>query len=304
VTHTPTTLLLLAGLLSVLVAPSEGGATKGEPSPEPIRYGQGRQLCELANGEINESSGLACSRRTPGVFWTHNDSGDSPRLFAFDAKGHTLAILAVAGAIHRDWEDMASFTLGGKPCLLIADIGDNSAWRSDCTLYIVPEPRVDPTKRDVRLEQQVAIAVDFEYDDGPRDCEAVAIDPTTRTIYLVSKTPAPECTVYALPLPKRTVRENLKARPIATLSIPMVSAMDISPDGLRAIIATYGNAYEYTRRADEKWAQAFARGPRTVALPRRRQGESIAYGPDGKTLYLTSEQTPTPLLEVPVAEPK
>jgi hypothetical protein len=35
-------------------------------------------------------------------------------------------------------------------------------------------------------------------------------------------------------------------------------------------------------------------------MPRRRQGESICYGPDGKTLYLTSEQLPTPLWEVPV----
>ena len=33
-------------------------------------------------------------------------------------------------------------------------------------------------------------------------------------------------------------------------------------------------------------AFAFARKPQTINLPPRRQGESICYGPDGKTLYL------------------
>jgi len=43
-------------------------------------------------------------------------------------------------------------------------------------------------------------------------------------------------------------------------------------------------------------------------MPRRVQGESICYGPDGKTLYLTSEckgkdpANPAPLLEVPVTK--
>ena len=31
--------------------------------------------------ELRESSGLGISRTRPGVFWTHNDSGDRPRLY-------------------------------------------------------------------------------------------------------------------------------------------------------------------------------------------------------------------------------
>jgi len=80
--------------------------------------------------------------------------------------------------------------------------------------------------------------------------------------------------------------------------------MDISPDGRRAIVLTYADALEFVRRDGETWRQAFARRPRTIVMPRRRQGEAICYGPDGRTLYLTSEHTPTPLLEVPVIEAK
>ena len=80
--------------------------------------------------------------------------------------------------------------------------------------------------------------------------------------------------------------------------------MEISPDGLRAVILTYGHAYEYARRDGEKWSEVFARPPRVLRMPQRRQGETVCYGPDGKTLYLTSEFAPTPLFEVPVAESK
>jgi hypothetical protein len=75
--------------------------------------------------------------------------------------------------------------------------------------------------------------------------------------------------------------------------------MDISADGLRAVVLTYGPAFEYVRAGGEKWSAAFRRPGRKLWMPGRRQGESICYGPDGKTLYLTSEKLPTPLLEVP-----
>src|SRR4029453_5639370 len=52
---------------------------------------------------IQESSGLALSRRHPEVLWTHNDSGDRPRLYAVGADGRTLATRALAGVQARDW---------------------------------------------------------------------------------------------------------------------------------------------------------------------------------------------------------
>ena len=90
-------------------------------------YGPPRQLGVLANPRIRESSGLACSRRTPGVFWTHNDSGDRPRLYAFDTTGADLGTYELKGASALDWEDLASFTRKGRGYLLVGDIGDNEA---------------------------------------------------------------------------------------------------------------------------------------------------------------------------------
>ena len=76
--------------------------------------------------------------------------------------------------------------------------------------------------------------------------------------------------------------------------------MDISPDGRRAVILTYRDAYEYRRGRDESWAKAFARKPRRLKMPWRMQGEAIAYGTDGRTLYLVSEGKSQPLWEIGV----
>lgn len=281
---------------------AEASASAATPTARRILYGKPRIVSTLANEKIDESSGLAASRATPGVFWTHNDSGDAPRLFAFDMKGRDLGTYSVRGARNRDWEDLASFSLGGKHYLLICDTGDNDRRRPFVTLYVAAEPMVDPAKRGVRGTIAVVQAIHFTYDDGPQDCEAVAVDATTRTIYLVSK--RVKRTVYALPIPAKTVSSKLTAKSVAELPIGQVVAMDISPDGLRAVVLTYGNALEFTRSPKGTWRAAFARPGRKLAMPGRRQGESICYGPDGRTLHLTSEKLPTPLLEVPALSPK
>ncbi|MBL7222970.1 MAG: hypothetical protein ISS72_03880 [Candidatus Brocadiae bacterium] len=274
--------------------------------PAPLVYGPGRQIATLADKRVRESSGLACSRRTPGVFWTHNDSGDEPVLYAFDHTGRHLATLRVQEARARDWEDMASFRVGAEPFLLAADVGDNGSTRAYCTLYVVPEPVLDPAKPAATLTARPAQVIRFSYEHGPANCESVAVDPTTRTVLLATKQARGASRVYALPLPDAPTNEVAVARHVATVRLPITTAMDVSPDGRRAMILTYGDAYEFSRGSGETWAQAFANPPRRIAMPRRRQGESICYGHDGRTLYLTSEskKLPTPLFEVPVVEPR
>jgi hypothetical protein len=294
----------LSALAAVLLAGTAPLALHGAPAAKPpaapalpIAYGPGREIAKLANPVVTESSGIACSRSTPGVFWTHNDSGSPPQLHAFNMKGEDLGTWRVQGAEAADWEDMASFTLGGRHYLMIADIGDNKSERSHCTIYIALEPpavALQPKLPPLSLTSRM----DFTYEDGPRNCESAAVDPVRREILLVSKTGGAECKAYVLPLPAEKSPKKTVAKAVATLSIPTTSAMDVSPDGLRAVVLTYGNAFEYARQASEDWGKAFARPPRQLRMPPRAQGESVCYGPDGVTIYLTSEKLPTPLLEV------
>ena len=290
-------------VLVAFVVPAVFSAeANGEPSA--IAYGPANKLCTLADEQVRESSGLACSRRADGLFWTHNDSGDTARLFRFDAKGRDLGTFAVPGAKARDWEDMASFCRGDVDLLLLADVGDNAAKRKKYRLYIVEEPTkpakpAGPGKHRAKLVE----TVEFRYEDGPHNCESVAVDPVRGEVLLVTKTRDAACGAYLFRLPGPAARQALVARRIATLAIPTATAMDISPDGSRAVVLTYGDAFEFTRKPDEDWTAALSRPPRRLAMPRREQGESICFGRDGKTLHLTSKKLPTPLWEVPVAAP-
>lgn len=277
-------------------------ALKAELSQEPgvVQYGPPRKLANLANKAITESSGIACSRNQPGVFWTHNDSGNDARLYAFDRKGRDLGSCLLDGVEAFDWEDIASYTLDGKNYLLVGDIGNNGLNADVQLLHLVEEPPLDPQSGLKVKRVPVVQTIHLAYEDKPRNCEALGVDPVTRTVLLVSKEKKPESHVYALAWPKGDPKKVHTARKIATLKLPLVTGMDISPDGRRAVVGTFRHGYEFHRGAGEDWAAAFARKPVEIELPERVQGEAICYGPDGKTLYLTSERRPTPLWEVPL----
>ena len=299
-------------MVAALMAAGPAGCRAEPPAKQPddpnaIAYGKGRRLCRLANRNIDESSGMACSRRNPGVFWTHNDSGSGPILYAFNKKGEDLGTFEIEGAKARDYEDIASFSLDGKHYLLVGDTGDNAERRKGYTLYLVEEPEVPQGKGRVAGKAKLLQTIDFTFEGGSRDGESLAVDPTSRTIFVATRTYSRKCEIFQLPLPTEPPKRSLVAKHIATAKIKVGNAMDISPDGLRAVISSYWDGYEFTRKPGEDWATAFRRTPRVIALPgrkERRKGESVAYGPDGKTLYLTSEGSACPLWEVPVEAPK
>ena len=279
--------------------------TQNNPSSiAAFNYGQPKELCRLKDDRINESSGIAASWRNKDAFWTNNDSGDSARIFLFSKGGDTIAVVNIKGVSAIDWEDIASFRFGKDCYVLIADVGDNTKMRKNCVLYIVREPVISmnaENKEVLSIEVEPVLIISFIYEDGPHNCESAAVDPTQSAIYLVSKE-AGECKVYSMPIPSKGSKQPNVAKPIATLMLPETTAMDISFDGMRAVILTYGDAYEFARANTETWAQAFSREPRKIKMPPRKQGESICYGPDGKTLYLTSENKSQPLWEIPAIE--
>ena len=295
--------LLPLCLLSANCARSVSVRTGAESVP-PLQYGPPRELSQLEDARINESSGIAASIRYKDAFWTHNDSGDSARIFLIDKEGRTLAVVVIKGVSAVDWEDIASFRLGNEDYVLIADTGDNARKRESYVLYIIREPAIgihSSAKEAPVVEVEPDSRIRFRYENGPLDSEAVAVDPAESTIYLVSKDVG-ECTVYFMPFPAKESKEPNIAKPIARLKVSYANGMDISPDGKRAVVLTYGDAYEYSRGESETWARAFSREPRLIKAPARKQGESICYGPDGKTLYLTSEDVHQPLWEIPVIE--
>ncbi len=317
--------LMLLALAACVVPPAFDreeicGRSVLECAPFVLKADQGR----VSDPLLAEVSGLTVTRMSDERLWAINDSGGEAALYLIDAQGNYLGKVEVSGAVNNDWEELASFTWEGKPHLLIADVGDNAnlqpgevrGKRPFVTLYIVEEPRIEGNRPSLNQRVAVRWRQEFVYEDGPRDCESVAVDGDNQRVLLMSKRTNPPV-LYELPLGPAHGKARGVARRLAHVSgLPMPldkdklpdtrygkysfqnTAFDIASDGRQAAVLTYGATWLFERRFDESWAEAFARDPRLVATPPLRQAEALAFTPDGGSLYVTSEGIPAPLLRL------
>lgn len=269
-------------------------------------------LININSKQIDEASGLAHSPINPSQLWLHNDSGDGPHLYAVDGlTGELLQTVIVEGAKAQDWEDMAAYHLQNQSWLVVGDIGDNRARRTELSLYGLQEPTLE--------SQHTAVSwqIRFRYQDGPRDAEALAVDTQEQTLYLLSKRDQPP-RLYRIPLSAKDnpavvtaewlgnvntlpspSQQDLEQDPKYGKRRSWPTAMDISPDGHNMLIVTYKDAYLYTRQSNETWVNALARQPQIIDLPQLRQTEAGGFKVDaeGKLvgLWAASEKLPAQL---------
>jgi hypothetical protein len=269
-------------------------------------YGPAKVIAHLENPAVHESSGIAASRRWPGVFWTHNDSGDRARLFAFDREGRDRGSFTVSGATNIDWEDIA-LGPGPRPSgwhLYIGEIGGNKRDATEVVIYRIPEPR---PRHGGAAGTEPAFPIHLRYPDHAHDAEALLVHPVTGDIYIVTKAFADdrETLVFKAPAPHTTAARTMEKvgrirfsnESEFTLMLGRVTGGDISPDGRRVVLCDYFRAYETVipagRPFDDIWAQELT----PIELAPRRQGEAICYRHDGRALLATSEGSPCPLQE-------
>jgi hypothetical protein len=308
----------IVALVAVLVVTSCGSTGAGRPTIAEVKqqanqaradakvrapYGQPARIATLEDPAVNESSGLVASRRNPGLFWTHNDSGDAPILYAFDRAGKRRGAWRVAGARSVDWEDAAAGPgpEAGRSYLYVGDIGDNGHKRSEIVVYRVAEPEIRAGANSTQ-ETEPAETIRLRYPDGSRDAEALLVHPSTGDIYVVTKTASGAAGVYKLAAPPSASSVNTLVR-VAEVRLPglfggFITGGDISPDGRRVVLCDYLNAYEFSLPDGAKFDGVWGQTPQTVELGERRQGETVCYGADGEAIYATSEKKPVPLIEV------
>jgi hypothetical protein len=191
------------------------------------------QIGALAHKAIRESSGVIASRRFPGVFWTHNDSGNDPVLYAVTQNGTTLREFPVAAEMN-DWEDIATDDAGR---LYIADTGNNKRDRKHLRVLQIAEP--DPSQG-AKAEALVPLAVwKLAYPGERFDCESLFIFKDDG--YVISKVEPPaRARIYRFPLTKQ--RGAIPLEEVTSIAAEgAVTSADISPDGRwLAVLGTDG----------------------------------------------------------------
>lgn len=258
------------------------GVSTAECAPNDTPPGRGancaveRSLTPMR--DLREASGLTVSRRTPGLLWSHNDSGE-PLLFAVDsASAAVVGRVRVAGAQVDDWEDVTAGSCPQGACLYIADIGDNNRQRGRITIYRVPEPRRDDPVT------QPAESFEAVYPDGAHDAEALFV--TADAVYIVTKAGADSTALYKLPQPLRA-GPPLQLQRVGMLPLAGVTDADTSPDGAWTALRTNDDVLFYRTR-DLVSGQAAEPRRFDVTGLGEPQGEGVTLDGNGR-VYLAGE---------------
>ena len=263
-----------------------------------------RPYARIASTEVRELSGLAHSRRRPGVYWGLNDSGDSARIFALREDGTVLTPsgIGIAGAQNVDWEDL---TVDGDT-IYVADMGNNVNVRRDLGVYILKEP--DPSTRQlVPGATHLRIAYPDQVDFPPSgrftfDCESVFV--LKGRLFFITKhrdglrTPGRDATLYRLDATD-PAKVNVLTRVDHHPDLGgFVTSAAVSPDGQTlAVLALGRRPVIWLFGTSAPGDQLFQTAARRLVIRDLHQAEAITFR-DNATLIVGSEQND--LYRIPV----
>jgi hypothetical protein len=243
----------------------------------------------LTADEMDETSGLVAAQ-IDGVFFAHNDSGDTARFFAFDATGKELARFVYSHSPVLDVEDMARgpCDAAARPqsCLFLGDIGDNFERRDAITVYRTPEPAV-LADADVPSDP-----LSFVYPDGPHNAETLLVHPVTGVLTILTKVKSGASNLYEAPMPLVPgVVAVLKK--VGTLAAPAGSPRftggSVRPAGTGVLLRTYTNTFFAPMQPGMSVAAALAAPLCSLLTADEEQGEAVAWTRSGDGFVTVSE---------------
>lgn len=250
----------------------------GLPDPE----GNLRRVGTLEHGPIRESSGLVASKRHPGVFWVHNDSGNPAWLFGVRKDGALIREYRL-NVPNIDWEDIS---LDDQGRLYIGDIGNNDVRLPLRMIYRLDEP--DPFAREAEASPRLKVATAVYYRFGPEgrfDAESLAVAGDGKSALLVAKTfDGRDAEVFELTMlpPAPLLRPAIPKRvgSLPGLKKPVTGA-DLRADGLLAVVSS-DEIGVFRRVGEAQWR-------RVGGFSFRGDGGLEAIAWSGSDLILTSE---------------
>ncbi len=276
-------------------------------------YSPFKLITKVEHQPIAEMSGLIKSRTFENVYWAHNDSGDSARLFAVNRDGKVIFPgflgrtyhgeqaepnktewpgLTLHQATNIDWEDIA---VDGDR-LLIADVGNNGNARRDMGIYVLSEPNPRSTY-EARVLRHIPIAYP-EQQNYPAthwhfDSESIFVD--RGKIYLITKHREDRkigefesgANLYRLDS-EHSNKINYLEKVDHLDSLAIATGADLSPDGKHLAVITYVGLWVFDKpQRGDKWLSSKARfAPIDHKL--MTQMEAVTWD-DNKTILISNE---------------
>jgi hypothetical protein len=268
--------LLIALLVVVVIASLSRDADAAESAPDVVST--------LSDDRIDESSGLVVSPDDDDLAFTINDSGSDPVVYAIEiSSGATVG----SATLDADPSDTEALSIDGDGTLWVADTGDNDRERTDVALYSLPAFG--------RSDQGTVEATRFplSYPKGPRDVEALAINPLTDEKFLLTKGLLGG-EVYALP-DELVAGEPNEVTALAPAVPGVITDAAFTVDGRHVVARDYSSAHVLDAGTWESLS--------STELPPAEQGETLAMEASGRSYLVGSEGAGSPLIRIPLTAP-
>lgn len=279
----------------------------------------------IVSEPIEEMSGIVRSPRRDNLYWVHNDSGDSARIFAITADGKSVlptyskfthyGDAAEAGkqqwqgfevlyADSVDWEDIAA----DANYLYVADVGNNANMRRNLAIYLISE--IDPTastRSAVIQKLPVVYPEQTSFPQFPMHFDSESLFTVDGKLYLITKNRGGGITgtdferganLYRLDT-RHTDQPNVLTKIDSNDVMLAATGADVSPDGSKLAVVTYEALWLFDKPADgsDRWLSSTSRRyPYDRAV--LKQVEAVTWIDDA-TLLIGNEQRD--LFRIPLA---
>lgn len=284
---------LFCGLMTAVAAWSATGINYDGTTLELNNEFTRSECGTMKKSVMPETSGLACSRTTPGYLWAHGDenTGSNKKIVAVKPDGTLAMTVTISDDPGRDdWEDIATGVYNNKNYVFIGAFGDNDGkFKDNYYIYYFEEPAITSGTKNASVKY-----IRFGFPDGnAHNAETLIYDPFEQMFYIVDKVKKAVCTLYKIPfrmdygtsmqtLTKVTGLGNGK-------NFNYCTGGDISPDGKWMAIKSKPYVLLWERQGTESLSQTALRKPvQIAAYQEETQGEALAWL-DSTTFYTTSD---------------
>jgi len=239
------------------------------------------RLVTLLPDTVNESSGIEVN--SGNSIWTHNDSGDLPRIFKMDTLGNLLRILNISNVTATDIEEMAQDEEGNY---YIGDFGNNLNNRQDLRIYKIPNPDL------ITADSILSGLIYFTYPDQLSfppaaadmnfDCEAMFHFKDSLYLFSKNRGISTFCKMYRLPDQPGTYTAQLVD---SFNTVRWITSADISPNGKSVVLLSYDQLWLFTKYPDSDF---FGGSSLKLAMDTSQKEAIVFY--NNTEVYITDER--------------
>lgn len=253
-----------------------------------VRHGERVAKGKVSDPVLDEISGIIPSINNLGMFWVHNDSGDEAKVYLIDSAANLMCTYQLDGVEAKDIEDIAWVELDGKSYVVLADIGDNLAKRTQISLYIFPEPVLKLGVTDDSISRSTISTKHLKYPGKARDAEAIFIDPLDKQFYLVSKREL-RSILYSAEIFKEN-KDTYILKPNLSFPFTFITTADISPKRDAVVMKNLTSIFYWPLANKAPLVEALRKQPLPIPYEPEPQGEAISFDRKSDGIFTISER--------------